>query len=177
MRFNGLVVMASAFALVACGGGESGNNDSTIDTTGAAGQAPAGASTQAAAGGVQGAPGGTATMAPITGTTHTVKMVGDAQGYRFEPANLTVKVGDGVKFDMVSGGPHNVAFDQAAIPAASVAQLTANVPNAAAPLTSQMFMNPGESVTVSFANVAPGSYPYVCQPHLAMNMKGVITVQ
>ena len=59
-------------------------------------------------------------------------MIGDEKGYRFEPANITVKQGDGIKFTMVSGGPHNVAFDAAAIPAAGKDQLAANIPNAAA---------------------------------------------
>jgi plastocyanin len=54
-------------------------------------------------------------MAAITGTTHEVKMIGDAQGYRFDPANITVKAGDGIKFTTVNGGPHNVAFDPATV--------------------------------------------------------------
>ena len=37
-------------------------------------------------------------------------MIGDAKGYRFEPADITIKQGDAIKFIMVSGGPHNVAF-------------------------------------------------------------------
>ena len=44
-------------------------------------------------------------------------------------------------------------------------------------LSSAMKMNPGESVTVSFAKIKPGQYPYHCTPHLALGMKGVITVQ
>ena len=31
--------------------------------------------------------------------------------------------------------------------------------------------------SVSFAGVKPGKYDYICQPHLANNMKGSITVQ
>ena len=112
-----------------------------------------------------------------TGTTHEVKMLGDEKGYRFEPANLTVKQGDAIKFTMVSGGPHNVAFDAAAIPAAGKDQLNANIPNPSGELSSQMLLNPNENVVISFAGVAPGAYNYHCTPHLAMNMKGVITVQ
>jgi plastocyanin len=44
-------------------------------------------------------------------------------------------------------------------------------------LSSNMKMNAGESITVSFANIKPGQYPYHCTPHLALGMKGVITVQ
>jgi len=117
-------------------------------------------------------------MAPITGTTHEVKMVGDAQGYRFEPANITVKQGDGIKWIMVSGGPHNVAFDAATIPADVKPQLDANMgTDKMGELSSNMKMNPNETITVSFANIKPGKYPYHCVPHIAMNMKGVVTVQ
>jgi plastocyanin len=44
-------------------------------------------------------------------------------------------------------------------------------------LSSKMTMQPGESVTISFANIKPGTYPFHCTPHLAMNMKGTVTVQ
>jgi plastocyanin len=167
MRFLGFAVVSSAIVLGACGGG----GDKTADTAATATPAdtPASAATTPAA-----APGA---MAPITGTTHEVKMVGDDKGYRFEPADITVKAGDGIKFTMVSGSPHNVAFDPATIPADVKPQLSANMPNQQGELSSPLFMNPNESYTISFANVKPGQYPYHCTPHLAMGMKGTITVQ
>ena len=115
-------------------------------------------------------------MAPITGTTHEVKMVGDEKGYRFDPANITLKAGDGIKVVMVSGGPHNVAFDPATLPEDVKGQLAANMPNAT-DFSSPMFLNAGETYTISFAGIKPGTYPYNCTPHLAMGMKGEITVQ
>jgi len=122
--------------------------------------------------------GGAVAMAPITGATKTVNMVGDAKGYRFEPANFTIKEGDGVKFVVVSMGPHNVAFDPATIPADVRGQLDANMgTDKMGELSSNMKMNPGDAITVSFAKIKPGQYPYHCVPHLALNMKGVITVQ
>ncbi|MFN2635528.1 MAG: plastocyanin/azurin family copper-binding protein [Gemmatimonadaceae bacterium] len=169
MRFYGLTV-AGILTMAACAGGDKKPADTTavaVDTT-----APAAGATTGTAG------GGSATMAPITGTTHEVKMIGDAKGYRFEPANFTVKPGDGVKFVVVSGGPHNVAFDPATVPADSKAQLDANMgTDKMGELSSNMKMNPNDAVTVSFANIKPGQYPYHCVPHLALNMKGVITVQ
>jgi plastocyanin len=118
------------------------------------------------------------TMAPITGTTHEVKMVGDAKGYRFEPANITVKQGDGVKWIVVSGGPHNVAFDPATIPPDVRPQLDANMgTDRMGELSANMKINPGESITISFGNIKPGQYPYHCTPHLALGMKGIITVR
>jgi plastocyanin len=174
MRFYGLAVMAGIVGLAACAGGDPRPGDTTaivIDTSAAT---PA-AGTPTPAGGTPGTPG---VMAPITGTTHEVRMLGDAQGYRFEPANITVKQGDGIKFIMVSGGPHNVAFDPATIPADVRPQLDANMgTDKMGELSSNMKMNPNETITISFANIKPGKYPYNCVPHIAMNMKGVITVQ
>jgi plastocyanin len=105
-------------------------------------------------------------------------MVGDAKGYRFEPANITVKQGDGIKFVVLSGGPHNVAFDPATIPADVKPQLDANMgSDKMGELSSALKTNNGESVTLSLGNIKPGQYPYHCTPHLALGMKGVITVQ
>jgi plastocyanin len=167
MRFNVLAVAATALTLGACAGGDNAANNATTDTAAVATPAVTPAATPAATG----------TAAPITGTTHEVKMIGDAQGYRFEPANITVKAGDGIKFTTVSGGPHNVAFDAATIPADVKGQLDANISEKMGELSSAMKMNAGESVTVSFANIKAGTYPFHCTPHLAMGMKGVITVQ
>lgn len=171
MRFYGIALLTSAVVLGACAGADKNAGDTTavaIDTSTSA-VAPA-----APAPAPAGAPG---TAAPITGTTHEVKMVGDAQGYRFEPANITVKAGDGIKFLMVSGGPHNVAFDPATIPADMQGQLDANISEKMGQLSSAMKMNAGESITVSFANIKPGKYPFNCTPHLALGMKGEVTVQ
>jgi plastocyanin len=165
MRFLGFAIVASAIVLGACGGGENQATDTAA--------APAATDTAAPAAPVASA----GAAAAITGTTHEVKMVGDEKGYRFEPADITVKAGDGIKFTMVSGGPHNVAFDPAVIPADVKPQLSANMPNQQGELSSPMFMNAGESYTISFAGIKPGAYPYHCTPHLAMNMKGTITVQ
>ena len=174
MRFSAIALAASAIVLGACGKKDTPAADTTasMQTT-----APAADSAAATPAGGAAPAGGAMAAKPATGTTHDVKMIGDEKGYRFEPANFTVKQGDAVKFTMVSGGPHNVAFDPAGIPAAGKDQLNANIPNAAGELSSQMVMNPNETVTVSFAGVAPGAYNYHCTPHLAMNMKGVITVQ
>jgi len=172
MRFYGIALAASAVVLGACAGGDKNAGDTTavgVDTSAAAPAASAPAPAAPA--------GGTASMAAITGTTHEVKMIGDAQGYRFEPANITVKAGDGIKFTTVNGGPHNVAFDPATIPTDVQAQLDANISEKMGQLSSALKTNPGESVTVSFANIKPGKYPYHCTPHIALGMKGEITVQ
>lgn len=167
MRFLGFAIVTSAIVLGACSGGGDQAADSAAAPATDTAMAPA--TTPPA--------GGTATAAPITGQTHEVKMVGDEKGYRFEPADITVKQGDGIKFIMVSGGPHNVAFDPAVIPADVKPQLSANMPQQQGELSSPMYMNPNDSYTISFGGIKPGQYPYLCTPHLAMGMKGTITVQ
>jgi plastocyanin len=116
-------------------------------------------------------------MAPITGTTHEVKMLLDDKGaYRFEPAVVTAKVGDGLKFVLVSGAPHNVAFDAATVPDDVKAQLSANLPNTMGNLDSPMLMNANETWTASLGGIKPGKYGLICTPHLAMGMKMELTV-
>ena len=171
MRFYGIALAASAVVLGACAGGDKNAGDTSavaVDTT----AAPAAAAPAAAA-----PAGGAVAMAAITGKTVEVKMIGDATGYKFEPANITIKAGDGIKFTVVGGGPHNVAFDPATVPADQQAQLDANISEKMGQLSSALKTNAGESVTVSFANIKAGTYPFHCTPHLALGMKGVITVQ
>lgn len=163
MRFYGLALLAGAAVLGACGGGEKKADTAAATTPEAA--APAAAPTGAVA------------KIAATGADHEVKMYGDDKGYRFEPAELTIKSGDAVTFVNIDGGPHNIAFDPATIPADSKDQLDANMDGKLAELSSPMLQNPNEKYTISFGGVKPGVYPFHCTPHLAMNMKGVITVQ
>ena len=158
MLFKGMALVASAFVFAACGGS---------DAAPAADPAAAPAAM------------GPVAMAPATGTTHEVKMVLTAAGaYTFEPANLTIKTGDAVKFVAVSGFPHNVAFDGTTLAPAVKAQLDANFgAERAGELMSNMYVAEGQGITISFAQIPAGTYNFNCTPHLAMNMKGTVTVQ
>lgn len=176
MRFYGIALLAGAAVLGACGG----ENKSATDT--AAANAAAASTTTPAPATATAAPSttpaaGAAAAAPATGTTHEVKMIGDATGYKFEPANITVKSGDAIKFIMVTGGPHNVAFTGITDPAVK-AQLDANMPGQhMGELSGPMLMQPNEGYVVSFAKIPAGKYDFNCVPHAAMNMKGSVTVQ
>jgi plastocyanin len=166
MRFKVLAVVTSALALAACGG-EKKAEETAAEAAPAA--APAEAAAPAAAAGAMAA-------SPITGTTYTVNMIGDEKGYRFEPAEITVKAGDGIKFINVKGGPHNVAFDPATA-GASAAQITANMPESTGELTGKMLVTDGDAWTMSFGGVAAGTYTVICTPHQAMNMIMKVIVQ
>ena len=174
MRFYGIALLASTVVLGACGGEKAATDTAAANAAAASATTPA-ATTPAATTPAAPAAGAVA-AAPATGKTHEVKMIGDATGYKFVPADITVKQGDAVKFVMVSGGPHNVAFQNVA-DAAAKAQLDANMSGAKmAELSSPMLMQPNEAYTVSFANVPAGKYDFTYTPHAAMNMKGSITV-
>ena len=176
MRFYGFAVAVGVIALGACAGGEKKPTDTThvaVDTS--TSSASTSSTTATTPGGTT---SGSVAPAPITGKVHEVKMYGDAKGYRFEPANFTVKEGDGAKFVVVGGGPHNVAFDAATVAADVKTQLDSNMgTDKLGELSSALKTNPGESVTISFGKIKPGQYPFHCTPHLALGMKGVITVQ
>ncbi len=159
MRFTGLALVATFATLGACGGG----GEQAASQSGAATPAASGSATAAAA------------AMPATGKTVEIKMVGDEKGYRFEPANVTINVGDALKFTVVSGMPHNVAFTN--VPAAARAQLQANMPEAMGDLMGKMLLAAGDTYTVSFAGLVAGKYDFNCTPHIANNMVGTVTVQ
>jgi plastocyanin len=162
MRFHRLAMFVGAFAVVACGPGKERPPATDQPAT-----PPAGAPATV----------GTATPATATGQTHVVRMVGDERGFRYEPQSITIRQGDAIRWEMISGAPHNVAFDPAQIPEPARAQINANMEGRVADLSSPMMMNVGENYTISFANVPAGTYPYFCTPHLAMGMTGTIVVQ
>lgn len=114
------------------------------------------------------AAGADAAVPATAGTVHEVRMMttqGGAAGV-FEPAKLTVKQGDVVRFVMADAqSAHNVYFDPSQNPA-----------GAALPAPSPYLTQAGESWEMT-ADMAAGSYDYICQPHAAMGMTGQITVQ
>jgi plastocyanin len=174
MRFKGTLISLGAVVLGACAGGDKNPADTTavkVDTTAATSVATTPATTTAATG----------TMAPITGTTHEVKMIGDTKGFRFEPAAITIKAGDGIKFTNMGGGPHNVSFDAATVPADVKAQLNANFGSDKDPqndLSSKLTaVTAGDAITLSFAGIKPGVYSVFCLPHKMMGMTAKITVE
>jgi len=118
----------------------------------------------------------TGSPAPITGTIHEVEMVGDKAGYRFEPQQVVAQRGDGVRFVVVSGGPHEIAFDLDAVPTGARDQLQANMPNGAEG-RSPLLAVTREAWTVSLGNLPPGTYPFVSTPRLPQGMKGSIEIR
>ncbi|HXE58329.1 MAG TPA: plastocyanin/azurin family copper-binding protein, partial [Gemmatimonadales bacterium] len=123
------------------------------------------------------APDTTAAAPAAGGATHDVNMVLEGSAYKFVPAELTIKAGDVVRFHNVSGGPHNVAFWPESIPSGAQQPLDAGIADKMGPLQSNLVAEPNAVITVNFANAPAGEYKYYCLPHLALGMKGKITVQ
>jgi plastocyanin len=159
MRVTSMVA-GLAIILAACGGEKKAEDQST--TTATPEQPAAAPAAAPAAGG---------------GTTHDVNMVLDGNTYKYDPAELTIKSGDVVNFHNKSGGPHNVSFWADSIPAGGADPLKASMPDQMAPLEGPLLTEPDAVYSISFAGAPAGEYKFYCLPHLALGMKGKITVQ
>lgn len=178
-----LVALAGATAVQACSGGK----DASQTANSAASTATAANSTATAAPAAGAPAAGAATLPPMpaTGKTAKVQMIVDNKGDREDPLNITVKVGDAVQWVNVSGGPHNIPFWPDSIPAGTDQQLAANMPSQTGagptdklgPMAGPLLTAPNDTYTISFAGLKPGVYKYYCTPHLAMGMRGSVTVQ
>lgn len=96
-----------------------------------------------------------------------VDMTGDL---KFVPREVTVSVGDTVKWRNVSGVVHTVTADP---------QKAANADNVRLPQGAETFDSgtilPGNNYSYTFT--VPGRYKYVCLPHEAAGMIGEVVVQ
>jgi plastocyanin len=149
MRNLGRGFVTGVVMVAACGGGEKKAADTTSMAPPSAQPAPGAA------------PGAAAAVAakPATGKTWDVKMLGDGTSYRFEPASITISAGDAIKWTVVSGQPHDVAFWPDSIPAGAQAQLNANMPTPMSPLAGPLLTNLNDNYTISFAGVPPAISP------------------
>lgn len=114
---------------------------------------------------------------PAAPKTVDVQMLGDASGYRYSPATVTIQRGDKVRFTLVSGPPHNVVFWADSIPKGAAAALAKGMPKTVDKLTSPYYLKTGDTYVVSFDGVPAGTYKYYCTPHLMLGMKATIVVK
>jgi plastocyanin len=118
-----------------------------------------------------------AAPAATTGKTHDVNMVLDGSNYKYDPSSLVINAGDVVRFHNKSGGPHNVSFYPDSVPAGGADVLKQQMPNQMAPLEGPLLTDPDATYEISFAGAPKGVYKFFCLPHVALNMKGNLTVQ
>merc|ERR1719359_1161744 len=95
-----------------------------------------------------------------------VKLGSDAGGLVFEPATVEIAKGESVVWTNNAGFPHNIVFDEDAIPAGENAEK----------LSREDYLNaPGEQFKMKFNT--PGTYEYYCEPHQGAGMKGKVIVK
>lgn len=110
-----------------------------------------------------------ASATPAAAETLTVKMGADNGMLVFEPAKLTVKPGDTVKWVINKVPPHNVVFDASSVPGGKEVATSLS--------HKKLEMAPGSSFEVTIpADAAAGEYSYYCEPHRGAGMVGKITV-
>ena len=119
----------------------------------------------------------TARSGNAAGDTVTVQMIGSSSGYSYNPSEIRIKVGQSIKFVTVSGGPHDVAFDEQDIPAGAAAALDQDMPRQQGKLTGPLVTNPDDSYIITFKNAKPGTYQFYCLPHQSFGMQGTIIVE
>jgi len=95
-----------------------------------------------------------------------IKLGADSGALVFEPSAVTIKAGDSVTFKNNAGFPHNIVFDEDAVPEGVKADA----------ISHEDYLNaPGETYTVKLTT--PGTYGFYCEPHQGAGMAGKITVQ
>lgn len=99
--------------------------------------------------------------------TKEVKMGSDSGLLAFVPAKLTICKGDTVKWINNKAGPHNVVFDEDAIPA-GVDQEKISM------IDGEQLGEEGETFSRSFDTA--GDYAYYCEPHRGAGMNAMLTV-
>jgi plastocyanin len=147
MKANTSVVLALAFALAACGGGDQQRAADTPHTA---------------------APGGGQPSGPLQpdagGRVIEVDMLTDDDGNNiFEPADFDASRGDVLRFKLVNG-VHNAHFLPDSAPAGQ------NLPPAG-----PLLQLPGQTYDVK-VDWEPGRYFYQCDPHALLGMVGWVTV-
>ncbi|PMB18829.1 plastocyanin [Fischerella thermalis CCMEE 5205] len=101
--------------------------------------------------------------------TYTVKLGSDKGMLAFEPAKLTVKPGDTIKWVNNKVPPHNVVFDPAQSKSADLAKSLTH---------KQLLMSPGQEYETTIPADAPkGEYTFYCEPHRGAGMVGKLTVE
>ena len=99
-----------------------------------------------------------------SGSAQTQHIV-SASGFNFSPKNLTIRQGDSVKWTNLQGNSHNVA--QTDCPASSNSTYNGGFWSG--------FGGDVPTFEVTFNDA--GEFCYICEPHVAMNMNGHITVE
>ena len=149
------IILASAFALAACGGKEKATSDTTSQAT------PAPSTSAAPAG----AGFGENLTPDAGGKVITVQLLTDDQGNnKYDPKEIEAHQGDVIRYTLKTG-VHNVDF------LADSNKIKTGLPGASA-----LLQLPGQTIDLK-VTLAPGKYYFQCDPHAALGMKGELEVE
>lgn len=96
-----------------------------------------------------------------------IKLGGDTGELAFVPNEFSVPAGEKINFSNNAGFPHNVVFDEDAIPAGVDASKIS--------MSEEDLLNaPGETYSVTLTE--KGTYTFYCSPHQGAGMVGKVTV-
>merc|ERR1719198_2712275 len=98
--------------------------------------------------------------------TKSVKMGSDSGQLVFVPDEIKICKGDSVTWVNNKGGPHNVVFDEEAIPSGVDAEKIS---------MEDQLGDEGATYTVKLDTA--GSYGYYCEPHAGAGMKATVVVE
>ncbi len=112
----------------------------------------------------------TTVAAPLAHAAATVEVKMGDEPAVYEPAKVTIKVGDSVKWTNTGQTLHSVTL----VPADAQNPSSVSEPKGAATFDSG-FMPPGG--TFSYTFTVPGTYKYFCVPHEKAGMVGEVVVK
>jgi plastocyanin len=99
--------------------------------------------------------------------TAAVKMGSDSGQLVFSPDEIKICKGDSITWTNNKGGPHNVVFDEEAIPS-GVTTESVSMPEG------ELLGDEGATFTKKFE--VAGEYSYYCEPHRGAGMNGQVIV-
>ena len=104
----------------------------------------------------------------VTGLSEPVVEISATSQNRFQSANVTIRVGESVRWRNTGGAFHTVTFD----PSRAADPDNVELPDGVQPFSASL--DAGQSFSRRFT--VPGVYRYICEPHEADGMVGTITV-
>jgi plastocyanin len=105
------------------------------------------------------------------GAVHLVRIVQGAGHYAFDPADLSIRPGDVVRFIMGGSQPESIVFDPVEATPEAGAYVRAHALHRGVLMT-----DAGQVYDVPFPDAPAGRYPFRSLPHAEQGMRGTVTV-
>jgi plastocyanin len=111
-------------------------------------------------------------------TVHEVELRGTLaeSDYGFSPTEITARRGDVLRFEVVSGAPHSIAFDSTGMPRAAKAALNRAMPGRVSQLRGPLLVQVGEAYRMVVPRLPSGSYQFYCLTHQVYEAAGTLVI-